>query len=218
MKRDDEASQCVGIGFECVCAVTGIRASGRFQMTRISGIQSIVTAFFLVISFISIVSHAQGATYRREYHFEKNWCKCFSHLHSLLSVHVFSGTSISCYICSSRNGTDMNCHDPIHPESVSYVEHCKVPKENHNGLFPAYYCVKMIGISQSTNEEVVVRYCSAENMDNQCGDFKYQNEPFRGCILTCNYDGCNHTIKRTSIILYTLSSILVSTLFLLSVS
>lgn len=102
-----------------------------------------------------------------------------------------TGTSISCYSCNSRNRTHTSCHDPIHPENTSYIEHCKVPKENHNGLFPAYYCVKMIGISKITGEQIVIRYCSLENMDNQCGAFKFMDEPFEGCILTCTYDGCN---------------------------
>lgn len=104
----------------------------------------------------------------------------------------WSGTSISCYSCNSRNRTHISCHDPIHPENTSYVEHCKVPKEHHNGLFPAYYCVKMIGVSKASGEELVIRYCSLENMDNQCGEFKYMDEAFSGCILTCTYDGCNH--------------------------
>ena len=48
-----------------------------------------------------------------------------------------------------------------------------------------------------TGEEIVVRYCSLENMDNQCGDFKYMDEPFKGCILTCTYDGCNTATTAT---------------------
>ena len=104
--------------------------------------------------------------------------------------------SISCYKCTSRNKTHDSCHDPIHPANTSYMEHCKVPKENHVGLFPALYCVKVIGVSQRTGEEVVIRSCSLENMDNQCGDFKFEDEPFKGCILTCTYDGCNEATSR----------------------
>lgn len=60
------------------------------------------------------------------------------------------------------------------------------------GVFPALFCVKVIGVTETTGEEIVVRACSIENMDNQCGIFKFESEVLRGCILTCNYDGCNH--------------------------
>ena len=130
------------------------------------------------------------------------------------SLPLVTGTSISCYFCNSRNRTQASCHDPIHPEGTAYIEHCKVPKEDHNGLFPAYYCIKMIGVSQVSGEEVVVRYCSMENMDNQCGNFKFMEEPFEGCILTCNYDGCNHSANSSRVaILLTFSSTLVTIFF-----
>ena len=54
----------------------------------------------------------------------------------------------------------------------------------------------MIGVSEKTNEEVVIRTCSIENMDNQCGTFKFEDEMLRGCILTCHYDGCNSAPKQ----------------------
>lgn len=114
--------------------------------------------------------------------------------------------SISCYKCNSRNRTNPACHDPIHPDNptraVPYIEQCKVPKEGHIGLFPATYCIKVIGVSKVTREEVVIRACSLENMDNQCGDFKYEGESFEGCILTCHYDGCNRGDMKVSVPLF----------------
>lgn len=56
---------------------------------------------------------------------------------------------------------------------------------------------QVIGVTEKTGEEVVIRTCSIENMDNQCGTFKFEDEMVRGCILTCNYDGCNHGITPT---------------------
>ena len=108
-----------------------------------------------------------------------------------------TGTSISCYSCNSRNYTHPSCHDPIHPSNTSYLEHCKVPKEDHDGLFPAYYCVKMTGISRVNKEPMIARFCTLESMDNQCGEFKFMGESFDGCILTCTYDGCNHAVVRS---------------------
>lgn len=28
-------------------------------------------------------------------------------------------------------------------------------------------------------------------MENQCGEFRYEDETLAGCILTCQSDGCN---------------------------
>ncbi|KAI1287774.1 hypothetical protein HDE_09819 [Halotydeus destructor] len=109
----------------------------------------------------------------------------------ILSTHTTSVSAISCYSCSSRNRTQSGCHDPFHPVNASYVTACKVPKEHHEGLFPAQFCVKVMGTSVDRADELVIRTCSLENMDNQCGEFIYENEKLRGCILTCNIDGCN---------------------------
>ena len=103
-------------------------------------------------------------------------------------------TNIACYDCNSRNYSDSACHDPVHPAGIKLKEHCKVPKKNHVGLFPALYCIKLIGKSRKTSEEIVVRTCALESMDNSCGVFKYEDELFEGCILTCTYDGCNGAI------------------------
>jgi len=55
--------------------------------------------------------------------------------------------SISCYQCSSKNHTEVYCEDPMAPAYLPISKNCMVPKENHEGNFPANYCVKMIGIS-----------------------------------------------------------------------
>ncbi|KAK7086519.1 hypothetical protein SK128_015953 [Halocaridina rubra] len=100
-------------------------------------------------------------------------------------------TGIGCYVCSSKNGNDPNCDDPYHPAHSTYAEGCMVPKEKHIGQFPANYCVKIIGTSASTGESLMIRTCVLENMDSQCGVFKFGGEQLTGCILTCEYDGCN---------------------------
>ena len=113
-------------------------------------------------------------------------------------------TSISCYECSSRNHSNSLCHDPVHPAGVELKERCKVPRKNHVGYFPAGYCIKMKGKSRRTQEEIVVRSCALESMDNSCGIFKYEDELFEGCILTCTYDGCNHSQPSVSLSMRTL--------------
>ena len=61
-------------------------------------------------------------------------------------------------------------------------------------------------------ESLVVRTCVLEDIASggvQCGNFRFQGNPendtqvtmMSGCILTCDYDGCNsaNTIKRNNI-------------------
>ncbi|KAG8202159.1 hypothetical protein JTE90_010516 [Oedothorax gibbosus] len=110
---------------------------------------------------------------------------------SILMNRINEGNAISCYTCNSRNGTDQNCHDPFHPAMSTYTEACKVPKEGHIGQFPANFCIKVIGKTIQTEVEHVIRACVLENMDNQCGVFRFEEDTLQGCILTCDYDGCN---------------------------
>ena len=53
------------------------------------------------------------------------------------------------------------------------------------------------------DELLVVRTCVLEDISSggvQCGTFRFQGNPanhseeeiMKGCILTCDYDGCNH--------------------------
>lgn len=124
-------------------------------------------------------------------------------------------SSISCFVCSSSsssssgnatnitNLTNSDCHDPFNPAMVKYSENCKVPKLNHIGVFPARFCVKVTGKLLSTGHELIIRACSLESMDNQCGLFKFENEVYKGCILTCDYDGCNSATRP-----YSMSSLL----------
>ncbi|RWS14077.1 hypothetical protein B4U79_09137 [Dinothrombium tinctorium] len=106
-------------------------------------------------------------------------------------THSNLATGISCYTCNSRNFTNRACHDPFHPVNITYTEHCKTPKVTHVGLFPASFCVKLKGLNAVTNEELVIRTCTSENMNNQCGIFKFEKETLTGCIVTCETDGCN---------------------------
>jgi len=43
----------------------------------------------------------------------------------------------------------------------------------------------------STGESLIIRRCVLENMENQCGRFKFEGEILRGCVLTCYLNGCN---------------------------
>ncbi|KAF0295696.1 hypothetical protein FJT64_006803 [Amphibalanus amphitrite] len=103
---------------------------------------------------------------------------------------------INCYQCSSRNGTNPGCEDPFAPLSSNYVKACKVPKPKHVGEFPANFCVKVTGTSTTTGEVLVIRNCVLKNMESQCGAFRFEDEMLHGCVLTCNYDGCNGAVSQ----------------------
>uniref|UniRef100_A0A147BD86 Putative secreted protein n=2 Tax=Ixodes ricinus TaxID=34613 RepID=A0A147BD86_IXORI len=109
----------------------------------------------------------------------------------LFVLNVHPGRCINCYTCSSLNGSDPNCHDPLNPAYTRYSTDCTVPKEKHIGEFPAHFCVKVVGRTVETNIEMVIRICSLETMDNSCGVFRYEETVLQGCILTCNSNGCN---------------------------
>ncbi|CAL4122195.1 unnamed protein product [Meganyctiphanes norvegica] len=107
-------------------------------------------------------------------------------------------SAVSCFTCSSKNGSDVNCEDPFHPAHSTYSQDCMVPREDHIGKFPANFCVKISGISSSTGDVLMIRTCVFENMDSQCGSFVFSGEKLSGCILTCFDDGCNEASPRAS--------------------
>eukprot|EP00092_Neocalanus_flemingeri_P042841 GFUD01047003.1.p1 GENE.GFUD01047003.1~~GFUD01047003.1.p1 ORF type:complete len:149 (+),score=19.26 GFUD01047003.1:119-565(+) len=102
--------------------------------------------------------------------------------------------TINCYSCTSRNHSDLHCEDPMSPYHSEYTINCQVPKEGHLGQFPANFCVKLTGVSAVTGESLVSRTCVLEDMNSQCGLFKFQNDTMNGCILTCEHDGCNSAL------------------------
>ncbi|XP_064118392.1 U-scoloptoxin(05)-Sm1a-like [Macrobrachium nipponense] len=117
------------------------------------------------------------------------WHLLTSFIFLIYVVNRVSG--INCYVCSSKDKSDPSCDDPFHPALSTYSESCQVPKENHIGQFPANYCVKIIGTSAISGESLMIRTCVLENMDSQCGVFKFGKDQLTGCILTCEFDGCN---------------------------
>ncbi|VVC45235.1 Hypothetical protein CINCED_3A010714 [Cinara cedri] len=122
---------------------------------------------------------------------------------------------INCYKCSSLNGSNADCEDPFNPAMSTYIEKCMVPKKGHVGMFPANFCTKIIGKNVKTLEIMVIRQCAMKTMDSQCGEFKYQDHTMNGCILTCDFDGCNSGKKHMSNIIF---QIMLSVILLLLMS
>ena len=122
------------------------------------------------------------------------------------------------------------------PIYISYTKNCQVPKEGHLGQFPANFCVKMTGtsgvcvrilrtistvfLSEATGETLVTRTCVLEDMNSQCGHFKFQVRSFltlKVGYLTSRYvhftelKHCRYT--RHSCSLHTTSQDKIKTLF-----
>ena len=38
---------------------------------------------------------------------------------------------------------------------------------------------------------MVFRGCSLESLDSQCGDFKFEDVRYKGCVTSCEEKGCN---------------------------
>ncbi|CAG0901554.1 unnamed protein product [Darwinula stevensoni] len=124
--------------------------------------------------------------------------------------------TINCYTCVSRNGSDINCEDPFHPAMSKYKMDCMVPKRFHQGKFPANFCLKIIGKNAVTQESLVIRTCILENMNSQCGIFRFDDVEMTGCVLTCNSDGCNRSPKSGLPDLFVLVLLVFSVLVLVS--
>ena len=104
--------------------------------------------------------------------------------------------------------------------SVKLEKKCMVPREGHIGNFPANFCIKIMGVDgkprrplyftvsmhtffmyklrrfsiqilATSGELLVIRRCVLEDMGDQCGTFVFEGAEMKGCILTCDYDGCN---------------------------
>lgn len=60
----------------------------------------------------------------------------------------------------------------------------------------------------------MIRTCVLEDMNNQCGTFVFENDTLNGCILTCDYDGCNSAMGTNVIGIETLAIVI---LFVMSV-
>ncbi|XP_022204563.1 uncharacterized protein LOC111061182 isoform X1 [Nilaparvata lugens] len=112
----------------------------------------------------------------------------------VIFISLRSVASINCYTCSSHNGSNPHCEDPFNPAMSTYKEKCMVPKAGHIGLFPANFCIKIDGRNVKTKEVTVIRACVMKSMDSQCGGFKYEDIMMKGCIQSCDYDGCNSAL------------------------
>lgn len=116
--------------------------------------------------------------------------------------------SIGCFRCTSMNGNNMDCEDTFNNTNNKYYKaDCWASRKDRIGLFPATECIKMTVSDENYNGHkftLVVRDCVVDNggtnseteigRQSHCGWMKvlqYNGERMRGCILSCDLDGCN---------------------------
>lgn len=109
---------------------------------------------------------------------------------------VTGGSAISCFECHSQDGDMQSCEDEFAPYNVTghlYRRDCTVGPLG----FEAFYCIKIKGV-KSNGHTVTIRTCSVTDWGSQCGDIFFeqgdQQETLRGCLASCNFDGCNDAV------------------------
>ncbi|KAH3820525.1 uncharacterized protein LOC127880837 [Dreissena polymorpha] len=106
-----------------------------------------------------------------------------------------SAGGLDCFECFSFNNSDPSCGDPFHPAYGVYSKNCLQGKKGHVGGFPSKYCIKLIGETYKDNIEMVYRGCSLDTLNNVCGDFRFEDVKYHGCITSCSENGCNHGVE-----------------------
>lgn len=133
----------------------------------------------------------------------------------LLAVMEASGVSgIGCFVCSSFDGENKGCEDPFNSTMdlssrdrdasavANYNYPCWAYKKGRHGLFPADHCIKIVGYrADNESKTLVIRTCALDSGTltadteivriSHCGSFKYEGHQYKGCVQSCDTDGCN---------------------------
>ncbi|CAF1073278.1 unnamed protein product [Adineta ricciae] len=112
--------------------------------------------------------------------------------------------SISCYQCSSINGSNPACEDFFHGElegvPAMLQTPCLTSSRGRQGRFLATHCIKLVAYSSEPNPvQYVYRTCSRDEGDDDsitrmshCGFLKLHwinpNRRLRGCLHICDKD------------------------------
>lgn len=138
--------------------------------------------------------------------------QCANIFFILACLHIYSGAterqrlrSVGCFVCTSFNHSNPDCEDPfVNRNNLFYHKKCWSSHKHRIGVFPATQCIKMVATDYKTGYHIVVRNCVVDNggttseseigRQSHCGwvrVMKYNNKYYHGCVLACDYDGCN---------------------------
>ncbi|KAK7507905.1 hypothetical protein BaRGS_00000870, partial [Batillaria attramentaria] len=72
-----------------------------------------------------------------------------------------------------------------------------ISRDCQYGYFSGTHCIKLKGIKED-GTHILVRHCSDSDWGKNCGDIRWNSgepgkdeEKIYGCLVTCDYDGCN---------------------------
>ncbi|XP_033757489.1 uncharacterized protein LOC117339886 [Pecten maximus] len=134
--------------------------------------------------------------------------------------------AIGCFQCTSVNKGNSACEDSFNnTDDKYYISDCWASRSGRHGLFPATECIKMIANDDSTGFSLVVRDCVVDNggtnseteigRQSHCGwmrEIQYDDKRMKGCILSCNSDGCNGASGLSTLHVQTLVSLVLVTI------
>ncbi|KAG5873728.1 hypothetical protein JTB14_035542 [Gonioctena quinquepunctata] len=114
---------------------------------------------------------------------------------------------IDCFKCISVNKNYKPCEDPFHNNyTVDILQSpCMGGRKGRDGTFPATSCIKITGVFDGTEDEIVLRGCALDSGGlttdtelvrmSHCGGFYYDDKYVRGCVQSCNdADACNNSV------------------------
>ncbi|ESO82710.1 hypothetical protein LOTGIDRAFT_108765, partial [Lottia gigantea] len=124
---------------------------------------------------------------------------------------------IGCFSCKSINHDNPACEDKFNNTAGYYKQNCWASRTGRIGKFPGTQCIKMIAEDEDSGYSMLVRDCVVDNGGTNaeteigrmghCGwmrVIKFNDRRMRGCLVTCDTDGCNGTQSVYSISILTL--------------
>ncbi|XP_067927856.1 UPAR/Ly6 domain-containing protein bou-like [Watersipora subatra] len=120
-----------------------------------------------------------------------------------VSYFILEVDGIGCYMCQSINGSNPRCEDTFNSHPDLYQSSCFAAKGGDIlGTFPATTCLKLKATKD--NYTVFVRDCTLDRGGitkdveigalDHCGwirSISFDGTMMRGCLTTCEHDGCN---------------------------
>ncbi|XP_060066682.1 uncharacterized protein LOC132546967 [Ylistrum balloti] len=159
------------------------------------------------------------------------WAKAEMHSMSGLVIWILlslakEADTIGCFQCTSINKENNACEDTFNnTDDKYYISECWASRKGRHGLFPATECIKMIAYDDSTGFSLVVRDCVVDNggtnseteigRQSHCGwmrEIQYDEKRMKGCILSCNSDGCNGASGLSTLNVQTLVTLVLVTI------
>lgn len=119
----------------------------------------------------------------------------------VLSALLATGAAIDCYVCTSINEQNKECEDDFNRDLSTFH---LISRNCQYGYFSGTHCIKLKG-KKADGTQILVRNCADSDWGKNCGDIRWNSgepdkdeERISGCLVTCDYDGCNSAPTATT--------------------